>query len=144
MTLPPQSVQLVKEFEGCSLQAYKDMAGKLTIGYGHCGPEVKLGQTITQEEADNLLLTDMESAACSVKKYVKVPLNDNEFSALISFTFNVGPQNLKRSSLVVLLNAGRYEAVPVELLRWCKAGGAVVGGLYRRRVAEAELWNKKT
>ncbi len=142
--IPPAALTLIKRFEGRSLQAYRCPAGKLTIGYGHTGPDVCDGQTILPDVAETLLLQDAGRVGIAIEKAVTVPLTDNEFAALICFTFNVGVGNFLRSSLLIILNQGCYEFVPLQLVRWNRAGGEVMGGLSRRRAAEVALWNKKT
>ena len=125
---------LVREFEGLRLKAYRCDGNKLTIGYGHT-QGVKEGDTCTKEQAEAWLLEDLQKAADAVERYVTVPLSENQFNALVSFTFNVGGGNLKDSTLLKNLNRGWYEQV--------YANGEVLGGLSRRRAAEAALFNKK-
>jgi GH24 family phage-related lysozyme (muramidase) len=97
---------------------------------------------ITALEADALLQDDLRLVERAVQRIVTVPLNDNQFAALVSFTFNVGIGNLERSTLLTLLNRGWYEQVPAQLMRWDRAAnGEALGGLARRRAAEARLWN---
>ena len=139
-TINQAGIDLIKEFEGLSLKAYKCMAGKWTIGYGHT-LTTKEGMVITQEQADEILKTDLSYFERKVEKLVTVPLTDNEFSALVCFVFNIGAANFERSTLLKLLNRGWYEQVPAQLMRWNKVNGQVVGGLSRRRSAEAKIWN---
>lgn len=133
-------IALIKEFEGLRLQAYSCAAGVCTIGWGHT-LTAKPGQRITIEMAERLLADDVKQAAAAVEKHARVPLNDNQFAALASFVFNVGPTNFYNSTLLRLLNRGWYEQVPVQLMRWTRANGEMQGGLTRRRKAEAALWN---
>jgi len=135
-----EGLALIKQWEGCKLTAYKDVAGVLTIGYGSTGPHVKPGMKITQEEAEKLLLKDLDRFERAVDTLVKVPLSDGQFAALVSFAFNVGEAAFAKSTLLRKLNAGDYEAVPSELARWVNAGGRRVQGLVNRRAAEAGLW----
>ena len=142
----------IKQWEGLRTIAYKDGGGVWTIGYGHTSDsnlKVVPGLTITEAKAEELLRIDLREAEQIVNKEVKVPLNVNQFDALVSFVFNVGPGNPKTkapgfltSTLLRKLNAGDYDAVPAELARWNKDNGKVVNGLTRRRAAEAALWNK--
>jgi len=132
---------LIKSFEGCCLTARPDVGGIPTIGYGHCGPDVVNGMVWTQQQADGALASDLEKACGSIQRLVKVPLNENQFAALVSFTFNVGPGNLQRSTLLTLLNRGFYEQIPAQLMRWNRVNGEILGGLSRRRAAEGQLWN---
>ena len=135
-------VALIKEFEGCKLKAYKCPAGVWTIGYGHTGPEVHEGQTITQQEAEVILENDLKKFIDGVDKLVTVELTSNQLGALVSFAFNVGLGNLKSSTLLKILNQGRYVDAAEQFLRWNKAGGKVLPGLTRRREAERLLFLK--
>lgn len=131
---------LIQQWEGCKLKAYRDVANVLTIGYGSTGPHVKPGMTITQDEADALLLKDLSRFEDRVSRLVKVDLSDNQFAALVSFDFNTGA--LDKSTLLKKLNKGDYNSVPSELMKWVNAGGKKVAGLVNRRAAEAGLWAK--
>lgn len=129
--------QLIKSFEGCRLTAYKALPSEkyYTIGYGHYGPDVKQGQTITQAQADALLDSDL----VKYEKYVDntgLKLNTAQRDALVSFTYNCGAGNLKK------LTAGRtLEEIGDALLLYNKAGGKELKGLTRRRKAEQALYN---
>jgi len=142
MNISKEGLSLIKKFEGCELEAYKCAAGVLTIGYGST-KGVKKGDTITQEEADKLLLHEMEEYEGYVNKLVEVNLSQNQFDALVSWVFNLGPANLKASTLLKVLNSKDYEGVPAQIQRWNKAGGKVLEGLIRRRNAEALLFEGK-
>lgn len=120
-------------------KAYTCPAGVLTIGYGHT-KNVQPGQVITEEEAEALLRADCADAEAAVARLVKVPLNQSQFDALVSFTFNVGAGNLERSTLLRRLNAGNYERAADEMLRWDRGGGRVLKGLTLRRDAERALF----
>ena len=132
---------LTEQFEGCKLTAYQDIRGIWTIGYGHTGHDVRPGLTITQDEAEQLLLHDIESAVNTVNHLVTVQITQHEFDALVDFTFNVGSGNFASSTLLRYLNAGLLDAAAKEFERWDKAAGVVVAGLLRRRIAE-ENWFK--
>lgn len=136
-------IDLTKEFEGLRLKAYLCPSKIWTIGRGHTRT-AKPDMVITEEEADNLLASDLAMFENAISRLVTVPINDNEFSALVCFTFNVGVSNFEKSTLLKLLNRGWYEQVPAQLMRWNKANGEVLGGLSRRRAAEAKLWNTRT
>ncbi|WP_440216300.1 lysozyme [Chromobacterium piscinae] len=136
-------ISLIKQFEGVRLAAYQDMVGVWTIGYGHTGPEVKAGMAITQQQADQLLAADLETFEAGVGRTVTVPLNANQFSALVSFSYNLGLGNLRSSTLLRLLNQGDYAGAAAQFLRWNRAGGQVVAGLTRRRQAEQALFNSQ-
>lgn len=133
-------LNLIKKYEGCSLKAYVCPAGVLTIGYGHTGLDVGKNQVITQFKADELLKNDLLKFCKTVDARVKVPLNDNQFAALVSFTFNVGSTNLFFSTLLKQVNRGNVPQAAEQFLKWNKAGGKVLDGLTKRRQAEKELW----
>lgn len=139
-TINAAGLALIKSFEGCELTAYSDVAGILTIGWGHTGPDVYAGQTITQEEADALLLTDLQEAEEDVQRFVEVQLTPNEFSALVSFQYNTGA--LSRSTLLVYLNRFDFDAASAEFLKWVWAAGEIQPGLVRRRQAERALFDQ--
>lgn len=138
-TLSEAGRQLLRDFEGLRLEAYKCPAGLWTIGYGHTAT-VRSGQTITAAAAEQLLSRDLARIAAEVTQLVRVELNDNQFAALCCFAFNVGCHALAGSTLRRLLNRGWYSQVPVQLKRWCRARGRILPGLVRRRAAEAALW----
>jgi len=145
MTLSQRGLDLIKHFEGLRLTAYKCAAGVDTIGYGHTGPDVKPGLKITQEEAEKFLWKDTESAQQAVHSFVNIKLNQNEYDALVSFVFNVGPTAFVNSTLLKLLNSGAdRKVVACEFLRWVKAGSSKpVPGLVRRREKEKALFLEK-
>jgi lysozyme len=99
--------------------------------------------TISKDTAEELLLEDVQRFEEAVNEEVKVPLKQNQFDALVSWTFNLGPSNLKQSTLLRVLNEGEYDQVPAQIKRWNKAGGKVLDGLIRRREAEALLFEGK-
>lgn len=132
---------LIKQFEGLRLKAYLCPAGVWTIGYGHTRT-AQPGMVLTLEEAEWLLDDDLRQVACAVEPLIPVALNDNQFAALVSFAFNVGVSNFASSTLLRLLARGWYEQVPAQLIRWNKVRGEAMGGLTRRRSAEAQLWNQ--
>ena len=132
--------ELIKEFEGCRQVAYQDSVGVWTIGYGHT-KDVYEGQLVIKKTCDKLLEEDLDEFESYVNKLVKVELNQNQFDALVAWTFNLGPTNLNESTMLRKLNYGDYESVPDEMRRWNKAGGEVLNGLVRRRDAEANLFS---
>lgn len=140
MNISENCIELVKHFEGCSLDAYKCPAGVLTIGYGHTGKSLRGWHKITQEEAEIILQSDLEGFEEAVTKMVTVPLTQGQFDALVSFAFNCGAKALKNSTLLKKLNARDYNGASNEFLRWNKAGGKVLAGLTRRRRAEQHLF----
>ena len=142
MKISGEGKALIKKFEGCELEAYKCSAGVWTIGYGHTAG-VKEGDKINQDEANHLLKEDLEEFETYVNDLVGVDLNEHQFDALVAWTFNLGPSNLKSSTLLKVLNDSQYDKVPSEMKRWNKAGGEVLDGLIRRRDAEALLFEGK-
>jgi lysozyme len=135
-----QGLAIIKRFEGLRLKAYRCPANILSVGYGHTGSDVTEDLTITAEEADRLLRQDVGSAERAVEQFVTVPLNENQFSALVSFVYNVGSGNFHTSSLLKLLNAGKYEDAAACLVDWDKVHGKVLDGLLDRRIAETALF----
>lgn len=137
-------IDLIKHFEKERLEAYLCPANKWTIGYGHTGSvdgkPVAKGMIISSERATQLLQNDIARFENAVNSSVKVPLRQNQFDALVAFAFNVGSNAFRTSTLLRLLNQGKYEEVPAQLLRWNKSKGRVLAGLVRRRKAEGYLW----
>jgi len=142
MKISLEGLSLIKKFEGCRLKAYYCSGGVLTIGYGHTGG-VKETDVITQEEADKLLKGDILKFEQYVSDNVKVDLDQSQFDALVAWTFNLGPGNLRESTMLKKLNNQEYESVPFEMRRWNKAGGKTLDGLIRRREAESLLFESK-
>ena len=136
-------ILLIKSFEGCHTVAYQDAVGVWTIGYGHT-IDVKEGMTITQHQCDVMLEVDIETYENYVNKYVVVFLTQNQFDALVSWVYNLGPTNFRKSTMLKVLNAGKYDEVPYQMKRWNRAGGQVLKGLVIRREAEAELFNNES
>ena len=136
-------ILLIKSFEGCRTVAYQDAVGVWTIGYGHT-IDVKEGMTITQHQCDVMLEVDIETYENYINKYVIVSLTQNQFDALVSWVYNLGPTNLRNSTMLKVLNAGKYEEVPYQMQRWNRAGGKVLKGLVVRRTAEAELFKNES
>jgi lysozyme len=134
-----EGISLIKSFEGCELTAYRCSANVPTIGFGHTAG-VSDGDTCTQEEAETMLAEDLEEFEDYVKNYVESELQQNEFDALVAWTYNLGPKNLSESTLLKELNAGNLEEVPRQMKRWNRAGGEVLDGLIRRREAESRLF----
>ena len=119
--LSENGAEFIKQFEGLRLTAYNDGTGVMTIGYGHTG-DVKAGETITQAQADSYFNADVKWAVDAVNNAVKVELQQNQFDALVSFTYNVGEGAFKSSTLLKDLNTGDYKSVPSQLDRWIYAG----------------------
>ena len=139
MNIGQKGIDLIKHFEGCELNAYKCPAGVWTIGYGHI-KGVSEGLSITQEQAEQMLLDELKEYENYINELVVVDLSQNQFDALVSWVYNLGPANLKSSTLLKVLNSGDYAGVPDQIERWNKAGGKVLEGLIRRRLAESSLF----
>ena len=145
MKVTQKGIQLIKSFEGCLLNAYLDSVNVPTIGYGATyypnGNKVKIGDKITQDRADELLAWHIQEFADGVKKLIKVELNDNQFSALVSFAFNLGINALAKSTLLKKVNINPSDkTIENEFLKWVNAGGKKLNGLVRRRTAESKLY----
>lgn len=142
------ALNLIKEFEGLVKKWYRDPVGVWTIGYGHTdsaghprhADDPRL--TLTDRDAEIILQRDLGQYEAAVQSAVNVPMNENQYGALVSFTYNLGPGNLRSSTLLRKLNAGDYDGAAAEFPRWNKAGGKVMQGLVRRRAAEQALFVK--
>jgi lysozyme len=141
MNISQTGIKLIQSFEGCLLVGYKDAVGVPTIGWGHTGGVV-VGQRISQAKADELLKQDLKKFENGVREAVRVPLNQNQFDALVSFAYNCGIGALKTSTLCSKLNQKDYKGAAAEFDKWCKAGGQTLNGLVRRRNAEQALFLK--
>lgn len=139
MTHSENATKLVENFEGLELCAYQDQRGIWTIGYGHTAG-VKPGDTCTQAQAQAWLDADLKRADDAVNHYVRVDLTQNQFDALVSFTYNVGAGNLETSTLLRLLNEGNKQGAAQQFTEWIHAGNKVSAGLVRRRFAEQALF----
>lgn len=133
-------ISLIKRFEGCRLTKYLDAIGKPTIGYGHLLSSDSELEQITQEQAEEILKDDLKRFEVGIVKLITSPLNQNQFDALISFSFNLGLGTLQRSTLRMKLNRGEYEGAAGEFLKYIRAGGRVMNGLVARRHAEGMLF----
>jgi lysozyme len=147
MRLSREGAELIAHFEGFVAHPYDDAAGHATIGFGHLlhhgrvtAEDRRHWRTITRERGLELLAQDARDAERAVDDAVKVPLTQEQFDALVSFTFNVGCGAFRSSTLLKLLNAGNRKGAADELLRWSRAGGRVLEGLLRRRRAERDLF----
>lgn len=140
-------IDLIKSFEGLYLKAYLCPANVPTIGYGTIrypdGTKVKLGDVCTEADAEVYLKHDLLTFEQSVDALCVDSINENQFSALVSFAYNLGAGNLKSSTLLKKVNANpNDQTIAAEFLKWNKAGGKTLAGLTRRRQAEAELYGK--
>ena len=138
-------LEAIKRREGLRLNAYQDDAGVWTIGYGHTG-DVWKGDVIDEGKAEDLLREDVKWAETTISASVQVPLKDHQFDALVSWAFNIGTGQTIDSTLVRRLNAGEFDAVPSELMRWVKVTSPTSGkklfsqGLQNRRQSEVNQW----
>lgn len=130
---------LLKEFEGLRLEAYKDVAGVWTIGYGHTGG-VKAGDSITLEQAKQLLDQDLVRFEKAVNDGVKRPMTQNQYNAFVSLAYNIGVSGFLGSTALRRFNAGDVKGAADAITWWNQAGGKVVKGLVRRRAAERDLF----
>ena len=138
-TTSEKGIALIKQFEGCRLEAYKPVKTEkyYTIGWGHYGSDVKKNQKITLDQADKMLKSDLKKYEANVNKYMKIyNFNQNQFDALVSFAYNIG-------SIDTLTDNGRrsIDAIKKKLPLYTKAGGKTLAGLIRRREAELKLFN---
>jgi len=138
-------IELIKEFEGLRLTAYKCPAGVWTIGYGHTTsagpPAVKSGMKITGEQASEILVTDLVTYEAAVMKALTRSPTENQFSAMVSLCYNIGAGAFTSSTVVKRFNSGDAEGAAAAFRMWKKGGGKVLPGLVRRREAEIALFN---
>lgn len=139
MHISEAGLDLIKQFEGLRLEAYLCPAGVWTIGYGSTNG-VYEGMKITQEQAEERLRQDCRIAEACVNDCVAVPLKQGQFDALVSFTFNLGNDAFRRSTLRRKVNAQDWEGAANEFMRWIYAGGKPLEGLRRRRFAEKKMF----
>lgn len=135
----PKGLTLIKSSEGLRLTAYRCPANVPTIGYGSTGPHVHMGMTITEAEAEALLRKDLERFELGVTEMAG-EMTPGQFSALVSFAFNLGLSALKGSTLLRMHKEGDFVGAAGQFARWNKAGGRVLAGLSRRRESEAALY----
>ena len=144
MKVNEEGLAMIRTFEGFRGKAYRDAVGVWTIGFGHTSmagpPQVKPGMTVTRDKATQILARDIETFAEGVAGLLTSEVTSNQFSALVSFAYNVGLGNFRKSSVLKAVNAGDHDVVPRRLALWNKAGGRVLPGLVKRRAAEAALF----
>ncbi len=145
MKLSAEGIALIKKFEGFSATAYLCPAGKWTIGYGHVLEFSPLkGDEISENEAERLLLLDLQPVESAINRLVTVPLGQNQFDALCSLTYNIGVGAFAGSTLLKLLNLGNQQHATInQFHRWIYGGGKVLSGLVVRRRCESELFEKQ-
>ncbi len=134
-----EGLRLLKTYEGLYLESYQDAVGVWTIGYG-CTEGIGPGMTITLQEAEDMLRRELNKFEAAVAKYVSVEIDDDQYSALVAFSYNVGAYALKKSTLLRKLNGGDFAGASNEFPRWDKAGGRSLLGLSRRRRSERALF----
>ncbi len=135
------AIELIKKHESFCANVYRCPAGKLTIGYGHTGEGVKLGK-VSEAKATELLKSDVSSAENAINKFVKTELNQNQFDALVSFVFNVGNGNFKKSTLLEQINERHFVTAAEQFNKWVFAGKEKLPGLVKRRQEEKALFLK--
>lgn len=133
---------LIKLAEGLRLKAYRDVAGILTIGYGHTGSDVRPQSIITEKDAEALLNDDLEDVVDGVNRALRVMVTANQFSALCSLAYNIGLGNFNKSTLLKRLNAGDYKGAAEQFLAWKYVNKVAVAGLEARRKAEKALFEQ--
>lgn len=142
MKLSGNGLELIKKFEGFRPSPYKDIAGLLTIGFGHLILKNESFTSLTKEEAETLLLKDVKWAEDCVNEKINVQLTQNQFDALVSFVFNLGCTAFFGSTLRKLVNNKDFTKAKGEFLKWCNAGGKKSPGLLRRRIDESVLFDQ--
>ena len=141
MRISKEGIALIECWEGLRLRAYRCPAGVWTIGYGHT-KTAKAGMVITIRQAEELLLKDVRGFEEAVRDLVIVSLTQNQFDALVSFTFNVGVEAFRKSTMLRLLNERKYKEAGYQFERWVRAGNKILPGLVARREAEKALFLK--
>jgi lysozyme len=143
-----RGLALIKAFEGLRLTTYRDAAGILTIGFGHTAaagpPKPRPGLRITAGEAQALLVRDLDRYETAVAAALRRPPAQDQFDAMVSLCFNIGPGNFARSRVVRAFNAGDDLKAAQAFLGWTQAGGGSLAGLRRRRLAESRLFLGRT
>lgn len=132
---------IVKHYEDCELESYLCPSRVWTIGYGHTH-NVQKGMVWTQRQCDETLEADLREFEAAVERLVTVPLTENQFSAIVSWVFNVGVGAMEGSTLLRKLNKADYAGASAEFQRWDRSGAKILRGLTRRRIAERDLFDK--
>lgn len=140
MNISEAGLEVIMNNEGLRLEAYQDVVGVWTVGFGHTGAEVKEGLVITLDAAKSLLLSDAETAEKCVNNCVSGNITQGQFDALCSFVFNLGCTALRNSTLLRKLNSGDDVGASEEFVKWSHAGGKERPGLVARRLEEKELF----
>ncbi len=135
-----EAIDLIKRFEGFRPSVYLCPAGLPTVGYGHVVRRGEVFDTLTEDNGEELLRRDLAIAKRAVLRLTRVPLEDGQYGALVSFTFNVGSGNYQSSTLRMKLNRGDYLGAAGEFWKWRRARGRALPGLVKRRAAEKALF----
>ncbi|AXH72913.1 MAG: endolysin/autolysin [Caudoviricetes sp.] len=153
MIISQQGIDLIKHYESCSLTAYRDSTGILTIGYGHTGRDVREGETISPDTANQLLVDDLQSFENMLNDRLDTDIEQYQFDALMSFLFNIGPgqtgvkdglfclKNGNPSTLWKMVQSSDFSSASKQFLLWNRAGGVVLRGLTYRRQSESLLFS---
>ena len=137
-------LKILEEGKGFSSKSYICSAGKRTIGYGHVIlPDDNIIEPITEDQAEDILEKDVNVAENAINKYVKVPLTQNQFDALVCFVFNIGKTNFKTSTLLKFINEQLWDKIPKQFMRWVYHDKKLIKGLENRRKIEVRLWNNE-
>lgn len=146
MKTSEDGLKLIEKFEGCCLKAYRCPANVLTIGYGHTSaagaPEVTEGLVITKDQAMEILRRDIAAFERELNSMLTCKVTQHQYDALMSFMYNVGVGALRKSTLLKRVNAGQFDMVRAEFMKWTRGGGRELPGLVARRRAEADLFIK--
>ena len=142
MNISKKGIALLKQLEGCKLKAYKCPRGVWTIGYGHTGPDITAGKTITQKQADETLEHDLKKFCKGICSLIKVEVTQNQFDAIVCLTFNIGIGAFGGSTLLRLLNEEKFFEAAQQFDRWVYVGKEKSDGLIRRRKIEKDLFLK--
>jgi lysozyme len=137
-----EAVDLIKQWEGCSLDSYQDAKGKWAVGYGQNGQHIGPGMRILQSEADQWLANHVAELQEQMTKLITVPITQKQFDALVSLVYNIGIGAFANSTLLKKLNTQHYDAAGMEILRWTHSHGVELEGLVRRRSAEYRLYQE--
>jgi len=145
MKVNKAAIDLIKNFEGCRLEAYICPGGVVTIGWGTTYykdfSKIKMGDKITRKEADDIFEFQIQQYAAKILPFIKAKITENQFGALVSFSYNVGVNGFAKSTLLKKININPLDpTIKYEFLRWNKAKGILLAGLTRRREAEAKLY----
>ena len=139
-SISSKGLALIKHFEGFKDKPYTCPGGYVTIGYGHVIGKDEEFKTLTEHEAEELLIHDAQKALHALSRLVKIPLTQPQIDALVSFVFNLGAGAFQRSTLRACINRFDHTQAAQEFLTWTKAGGKTLPGLIKRRHAEASLY----